>query len=344
MGDLLNNNDIPESLSATPLTTVIESYARYYATGEGHTARAKRLDLQKFTDFLTRHHGYSNSSKLLVTDWDHSSVQRFVDHLLQKGEAPATAARRLATIKHMGRTLSEKVPGFVNPAREVKSPKIKPARPKALSEDEISAVQNVAKSRKSAKNSFIRARNEMLFLLLADTGLRADEVRVLKISQIDPDFEWIHNVRTKGKRYRNVYITSAIREQLANYIELRQKELARFYAKLTKGVDKRLPLFISTYKANPAEPDSFLMGAKSIWRAINELSADTELHPHLLRHSFATDLLDNSKDIRLVSQALGHSDLRVTMRYTERDDEQLANALEASRKSSAEDNEKSKSS
>ncbi|MCB0334283.1 MAG: tyrosine-type recombinase/integrase, partial [Bdellovibrionales bacterium] len=76
-----------------------------------------------------------------------------------------------------------------------------------------------------------------------------------------------------------------------------------------------------------------LMGAKSIWRAINELSTETKLHPHLLRHSFAIDLLDNSRDVRLVAQALGHSDVRVTMRYTERGDEALAEAVEAARNS-----------
>ena len=60
------------------------------------------------------------------------------------------------------------------------------------------------------------------------------------------------------------------------------------------------------------------MGAKSIWRAIHELSGELHLHPHLLRHSYAIDLLHTSKDIRAVAQALGHSDVRVTMRYAER--------------------------
>jgi site-specific recombinase XerD len=78
-----------------------------------------------------------------------------------------------------------------------------------------------------------------------------------------------------------------------------------------------------------------LMGAKSIWRAINELSAETQLHPHLLRHSYALDLLDSSNDVRLVAQALGHSDVRITMRYTERKEEEVAAALERSRQESS---------
>lgn len=65
-----------------------------------------------------------------------------------------------------------------------------------------------------------------------------------------------------------------------------------------------------------------------MYRAVRELSTELKLHPHLLRHSFALDLLDSSSDVRLVAQALGHSDVRVTMRYTERRDAEVAEALE----------------
>jgi site-specific recombinase XerD len=54
----------------------------------------------------------------------------------------------------------------------------------------------------------------------------------------------------------------------------------------------------------------------------------TKLHPHLLRHTYAVDLLEDSKDIRLVAQALGHADVRITMRYTERSNEEVAAARE----------------
>ena len=74
------------------------------------------------------------------------------------------------------------------------------------------------------------------------------------------------------------------------------------------------------------------MGAKTLWRAINEFSSEVALHPHLLRHTFAMDLLDSSKDIRLVSQALGHGDVKITMRYTERSDIEVAKAIEKKKK------------
>lgn len=322
----------PGALGNSSLSSTVESYIRYYASGSGHTARAKRLDLKHFLSFLSEYRGVTRPEKLHVKDWDFSSVQRFVDDRLARGESPATVARRLATVKHMGRTLAEKVAGFVNPAREVKSPRINPPKPKALSTVEVRKIKNRAEQRHGQRKSFIRFRNQVLFQFLLDTGLRADEVRLLRLGQIDEKLEWIKNVRTKGRRYRNVYITSSMRPVLQKYLVEREKELRRFYSKLNRAEDKNLPVFISTYDAVPGTPESFLMGTKTLWRAVNELSAGTKLHPHLLRHSYALDLLNESNDVRLVSQALGHSDVRVTMRYTQRIDEEIAGVLERSRK------------
>ena len=331
--NFLDANQI-DDIKNSSLELTVERYIQYYASSNSHTSRAKQLDLGHFLKFLAKLKGYSTPEKLKVSDWDTSSVQRFVDSSLAKGEAPATVARRLATLKHMGRTLAETIPGFINPAREVRTPKMNILRPQSLQLEEIIEVKKRAMERLSEKNNFTRLRNETLFYTLLSTGLRADEVRLLKLSQIDDNLEWIHNVRTKGRRYRNVYITSDLRPVLMQYLEEREAKLLQVYKKLTRSESRALPVFISLYGAKVGEHDTFYMGAKSIWRAINELSTSVSLHPHLLRHSFAMELLKNSTDIRLVSQALGHSDVRTTMRYTERREDEIAQALEASSKKS----------
>lgn len=243
-------------------------------------------------------------------------------------EAPSTVARRLATIKHMGKILSEQVQGFVNPARGIKPPRTGLAKPKGLNSLEARAITGDALERYSRKESFIRFRNRVIFEVILSTGLRADEVRLLKMSQIDDALEWIQKVRTKGRQYRNVYINSDLRKLLKEYFVLREKEILKVVSAPKSAFKNRLPVFVSTYGAKTGEPDSFLMGAKTLYRAVNEISKATHLHPHLLRHSFALNLLDSSRDIRLVSQALGHSDVRITMRYTERREEEIASALE----------------
>lgn len=317
-----------------PLANVISSYAEYYASGDSHTARAKRNDLKLFLEFLTSQNSSKKQSQLLVRDWNHSAVQQFLEHCLKQSQAPATVRRRLATLKHMGRTLAEKVPGFVNPAREVKSPKLATLKPKALSPDEIASIYEKINRYVADKPSFVRSRNRLLFIMLLETGLRAEEIRTLKLAQFDAKFEWLKDVRTKGRRFRNVYINSSFRAMLLDYLEHRNLELRRIIGErhLQKH-HSQLPLFVSSYGANLEDPASFAMGAKSVWRAIKTFSTATKLHPHLLRHSFAVDLLNSSNDIRLVAQALGHSDVRVTMRYTERDDEQVALAMEHSKAS-----------
>lgn len=331
----LESKSIP-SVENMPFLKLTESYIRYYASGQGHTARAKRKDLEHFTKFLANYRGYAKPEKLQVKDWDFSSVQRFMDECLQQGQSVATVNRRLATIKHMGRTFSEKVAGFVNPAREIKPPRIQAPCPKALTAEEIASIKDKASLRWSNKPSFIRFRNYAILSLLLDTGIRAEELRMLKRSQLDDKLEWLKSVRTKGRRYRNVYITSEMRPMLVDYLEARQRELKRFFPKISKASDNALPLFVSSYKAAADKPESFYLGAKTLWRAINELSTETDLHPHLLRHCYALELLNDSNDIRLVSQALGHSDVKITMRYTERKDEEVARALERARKAKRE--------
>jgi integrase/recombinase XerC len=328
-----------DSVASMPLGEIVREYIRLYAEGVSHTARAKQLDTDKFLLFLKRYRRAQDVDHLKVADWDFSATQRFVDESLKSGEAPATVSRRLATLKHMGRVLAERLPGFINPAREVRPPKQQPTRPQSVSAEEIGSIKQCALERRSQKGGFTALRNETLLALLLDTGLRADEVRSIRMAQVEPSLEWIKQVRTKGRQFRKVYITQEMRELLQTYLKARAVELQRLYVTLSPAADARLPLFISTFKASVSDPKTFEMGAKSIWRIIRSFSVDTKLHPHLLRHTFATGLLEVSRDIRLVAQALGHSDVRITMRYTERGDEEVAEALEkARRKSSATNN------
>lgn len=321
-------------MSTPKLKSTLDHYLTHFAGSSRHTQRAKANDLNHFLGFLREFKNAKSISDLKLSDWDFTSTYQFVEFLLAHGESPATVSRRLATLKHAGRSLAEHIPEFKNPTKEVRPPKVKPLKPKAIMPGEIEEIREKASDRILERPNFNRLRNKILFELLLDTGIRADEVRNIRLMQLDRDLEWIKNVRTKSKQYRNVYITSVFRPTLANYLEERAKELKKRFPNLPKKTVDMIPLFPSFYNVNPDDPDTFLMGAKSVWRAIHELSTDTKLHPHLLRHSYATDLLNSSKDIRLVAQALGHSDVRITMRYTERSAEEVAEALEESRSKS----------
>ena len=320
-----------EDIASRGIQEFFDLYLSTYAAGDSHTARAKQLDTMKFLEFLVRYRKADSADNVKVRDWDPSSTQMFVDRCLELGEAPSTVARRLATLKHLGRTFADKIPGFINPAREIKAPKVQTLKPKSLDSKEVSDILDRSSSRVDDDGSFIARRNDTLVKLLLDTGLRAEEVRTLRRGQVDERCEWIEQARTKGRRFRNVYITSNLRPVVEEYLRARSTELQRFFPQLSPQIDAKLPLFISNYGARVTDLSTFHMSPKSVWRIVRSLTIDTKLHPHLLRHTFATDLLDNSKDIRLVAQALGHSDVRVTMRYTERSNEEVASALEKTR-------------
>ncbi len=318
------------------LQQVMQSYLRYYASGDGHTARAKRYDLGYLLEFLCQG---SPSTLLPVSQWTMQATKDFVDHRLSLGEAPATVSRRLATVKHFGRTLAERVPGFINPAREVKSPGVHNSKPNGLSDQDIALLREAANDYLVEKSeSFQSIRNVFLLDLLLSTGLRADEVRLLYMKQLTG--AWLKDVKTKGRKFRNVYLDSQVRESFESYLERRTVELEEKFPSVLALPQKdtaRYPVFISTYGAKIGDPSSFALSPKSIWRIVSDFGKRARsmadegfdgLHPHKLRHTFAHGLLDTSKDVRLVAQALGHSDVRTTMRYTERTDDELAEAIE----------------
>ncbi len=326
------------ALSGESLRDIIENYLHYYASGGSHTARAKRYDLQYFLEFLGE---TKNAHSVRVSDWTLQKTQTFIDYRLSLGESPATVARRLATIKHFGRTLAERIHGYINPAREVKGPIQQNTRPRGLSEEELQALKLAATEELSKHpESFKALRDKFLLELLLATGLRADEARLLLLGQVSEDYSWLKNVKTKGKKFRNVYLDSQIREELKHYCEKRAEELFKRYPileTLSLVEQSKFPLFIGFYRASPGTPNTFGLSPKTVWRTIATIGKhaqkiysgpQTNLHPHLLRHTFAHGLLDSSKDVRLVAQALGHSDVRTTMRYTERGEEEIAKAIE----------------
>ena len=335
------------NFSKRPFAIIVENYVRYYASGDAHTSRAKRYDLNYFLEFLQKL--FRVHVRLLrVSHWTYQSTVAFVDSRIESGESPATVSRRLATIKHFGRTLADRVPEFLNPAREVRGPSLTITKPKSLNPEDIELLRQAAKPSNSEHASFHELRNQMLLELLLGTGLRADEVRSLVLGQISEDGSWLKNVRTKGKKYRNIYIDSTLRPMLETYLhnrEMKFLDAIPAYSLLSSKERASFPVFLSLRSAQLDSPVSFALAPKTVWRIISDTGqrarglAETlnksesvpRLHPHLLRHTFAHGLLDTSKDIRLVAQALGHSDVRTTMRYTERTEDELAKAIEKKR-------------
>jgi len=298
-----------------------EAIAEYLSSCAGlyHTRRAKSNDLHHFAEFINKYIDNQLSS------WTKNLTLLYLEYCFNQGYSLATIERRLASIKHFASwSLNNKLIDQ-NPTQGVKAPSRKKHKPNHLSEELTKTSKAELKNRLLNEKSFLLCRNIAIFFFLIETGLRASEVRNIKLGQLNSDLTWVKDIRTKAFKIRSVFINKTLREILTYYLPRREKELTRKF-KIPSNLYLQIPLFPSTFKANPSKPSSFLMSEKTLWRAIKTLIPTG--HPHKLRHTFAMRLLNQTGDIRLVSQALGHSDIRTTMMYTERTDEEVAQALE----------------
>ncbi|MDR2337885.1 MAG: tyrosine-type recombinase/integrase [Deltaproteobacteria bacterium] len=331
-----------QNLAQESLRRIIEDYIRYFAAGDNHTARAKRNDLSYFLLFLAGNNP-ENIDNVAVYDWTFQTTNSFIEKRIELGESPTTVARRLATIKHFGRTLAERVSGYINPARGVRPPLSEQTKPNSLTTQELESLKETLKILyEHVGNNFNLYRNNFLLELLLATGLRADEVRLLTLGQLSEDLQFFQKVKTKGKKFRSVYLDSQIRINLEKYLAKREKYLIKNlenYRATTKEEKSKFPIFVSTRNASILNPKSLGLAPKTIWRVIADFGRKTNLlaetnkriskiHPHKLRHTFAHEVLDSSKDIRLLAQILGHSSVTTTMVYTERTKDDIVNAIE----------------
>lgn len=312
------------------MTDAVASYIHHYASGNNHTSNAKRYDL----GYWLKH---CEAEELhCLRQWSVSATEEFVEHRLAIGEAVTTVERRLATVKHFARKLSERFPEFINPTLEVRAPSLQEERPRHLSDEVVANLRRAATDLVlESPGHFPTYRARFILELMLATGMRLDECRRVVMGQISKDLSWFKQVRGKGKKFRNVYIREELREYLEAYLMQRDAYLKKSYVHLNTSVAE-MPLLVSNHSAVPGHPKSYGCSDKTIYRSIvgiaevaeKEYPLDGNIHPHLLRHTFATDLLNSSKDVRLVAQALGHSDVKITMRYTTRTDTDLAAAIE----------------
>lgn len=158
-------------------------------------------------------------------------------------------------------------------------------------------------------------RNYCIILMMFDSGLRASEVINLKVSDINLNTGKIKVVQGKGKKDRILWINEDSLKQLRQWRE-----------RIPESEDGYV---FPTLKGEPLK-DSYLRAM--IARYGKRAGIEKRVHPHMLRHSFGTDLYRETKDIRMVQKALGHANLTSTQIYTHIIDEELENGMKSFRK------------
>ncbi len=304
-----------------PDTSVAAAAERFVASlrlrnASPNTIRNYASDLALFAEHLADH-GSSVSS---VDEISRLTIREFMAEGRRRGLAQPTLARRLSALREFLDYLV-RVEGLAsNPARNVATPKIPKKLPPVMNaEDANRLIDQVRFDAKRDRNPQSVLRDRVIFELLYGAGLRVSELVGLNVSDLDLRERWIR-VRGKGRKERQVPFGQRAAEALDRYLEAR--------AKLQPPPDEGA-LFVHRWGGSLRRLTARSV-ALILKKYAEDLKGDPSLHPHSLRHAFATHLLSEGADLRAIQELLGHASLSTTQRYTQLSMEQLMKAYDAS--------------
>jgi integrase/recombinase XerC len=288
------------------LTGLIEPFLEHLEAERAaspHTVRAYRGDLERFLAFLTDYLGVA-PEKLALTAVDAAAVRAFLVHLTKARVGARSQARALSAVRSVFRHGCRLGLLSANPAAAVRTPKQPKKLPRELRPGEIENLLDAAGSTTEAPELALRDR--AILELLYATGLRVGELVSLDWSDLDLD-EGTLRVVGKGNKERMVPFGETARRALLEWLGAWDEVRAR--AATVRGGE---PLFLNFRGGRLTD-----RSVRRILDACVEAAAvQTGVHPHVLRHSFATHLLENGADLRMIQELLGHSSLATTQRYT----------------------------
>jgi integrase/recombinase XerC len=280
------------------LQEIFDEYIKHYLEAEknasSYTIRNYKNDLLDFLYFLKK----KKIDPLDETKIDRHVLRDYLSELAGRKIAKASIARKLSAIRSFFRYLVREEIIAKNPIEQVSSPKLDRRLPSFLTQEEMGKLLNAPDL-----STPLGQRDRALLELLYASGLRVSELVGLTLEQIDLESNEIR-VWGKGSKERVVLMGQPAAEALKDYIKEGRARL--------RGEKKSKALFLDRYGQKLTE--------RSVQRLLNQYAKKAgigkRVHPHLLRHTFATHLLDGGADLRVVQELLGHARLTSTQIYT----------------------------
>lgn len=280
---------------------LIRKYLTYLAKERQyspHTVTAYQNDLRQFLEFLDLHF---SGTQYALESIDNVTVRLYLGELLDRGLTKKSIVRKLAAVRSFFTYLVRQSIARYNPAASIGTPKLGKRLPLFL--DEGSMEKILAAPDRSNRNGI---RDAAVMELLYSTGIRLGELLRLNLEDVDFENRTI-KVLGKGSKQRVVPFGKKASDALRTFLNKRQE----FINRNTRGEDRRA-LFLS-------------VGGKRIYakavhlivkRYIGQVSEIEKKSPHIIRHTFATHLLNRGADLRAVMELLGHESLSTTQLYT----------------------------
>lgn len=272
---------------------LLKSFLTYISVEKGlskNTIDSYSIDLRKFQDFLlSREKGFSSFSRADIID--------FIESLRDEGYSLSSICRYISSVKGLCKYLLVENVIKEDPSETLQAPKRWERLPKSLS---ISDIRSFLELSSSVRKPTMM-RDGVMLELLYSSGLRVSELVSLKLEDIHLEAGFLR-VLGKGSKERIVPVNMRAIGKLKIYLNQQRPEILK---------KKQSPYLFVTGRARPLTRQRF-------WQAIKALGKQTgiELSPHMLRHSFATHLLEGGADLRSVQKMLGHSDISTTQIYT----------------------------
>jgi integrase/recombinase XerC/integrase/recombinase XerD len=268
------------------------------------TRRAYGSDSEQFADWA--------SQRALEPDAvGVRELRRYLAGLSERGNAPSTVARKLAAVRGLLRVQIELGERRENPADLLSSPKRPRRLPRVLKPDEVEALLD-----RIPATTPLELRDRALFELAYACGLRAEELVSLDADSIDFDSETVR-VEGKGGKTRIVPVGEHALRAVEHYL-----------ASARPALDARHERALLLSKSGQRLSTSDVRRRLRVWarRAARGTPALVHAHPHALRHSYATHLLEGGADLRAIQELLGHATISTTQVYTRVESRRLRSA------------------
>lgn len=275
---------------------MIESFLKYLEYEKRysrHTLISYRQDLAQFSDFL-KETGFDPEGQTV----SYSEIRGWIVSLIESGIDPRSANRKISSLKSYFKFLLKKGAIQTNPASRLRMLKTKKQLPRFLKEHEMQALFEQG----LFDEDFDGWRDRIVIELLYGTGIRLSELIALKENDIN---FFDQNIKVLGKRnkQRLIPFTRSLGKALENYIS---KKKERFPG-------NAIEYLIVTNKEEQCYP---MMIYRIVKKFLDQVATIDKRSPHVLRHTFATHLLNKGADLNAVKELLGHSNLSATQVYT----------------------------
>ncbi len=274
------------------------NYIQFEKKQSRHTLISYQTDLEQFTSYLSTTYKIDEINQL-----NHLIIRSWLAHLLNEGIEPRSVNRKLSTLRAFYKFLMKEGIVDISPLAKVQAPRAGKRLPVFVEEQPMKRLLDEIKF----DDGFEGIRDKMLISLLYSTGMRLSELIGVRETDIDT-FRAQVKVTGKRNKERIIPLTAELKDQLAFYLDNKRAEgFANEFLLVTAKGEQLYPRLVYNI----------------VRRHLTTVTSIEKRSPHVLRHSFATHLLNNGADLNAIKELLGHANLSATQVYTHNSIERL---------------------